>query len=111
MRRVTSNKKGYYRSQSHHDRYSQQAHKRSRDRVRNSLNGKYLPKSWDEFKEYSLEDQWEIALTLLVMVALFKEFERTDFVQGIFQEYEWELADSWEYCCETCDLPYSFCKS
>lgn len=101
----------YYRNQFCPDHPSEDALEDRLDWVRDSLNIRFLPKSWEEFNEYSEHDQLEIVQTLSVVVEVFrKEFERTEFVQGVFQEYEWDLANLWEYCCDTCELPFVFCK-
>ena len=111
MRTDRSNDQGYYRNQFHPDRPVRDVLVNRLSQVKDSLNVKFLPKSWEEFNNYSKNDQLEIAKTLSVVVeVLEKEFERTEFVQGVFQEYECDLADLWEYCCDTCVLPFVFCK-
>ena len=67
-----------------------------------------LSSSWDEFKKLSNGDQTNMAKLLSMAVKLF-DHPRSDFVQGVLMEYEWVLADFWEYTCDGCGLPYSFC--
>ena len=78
-------------------------------RMHISLDVKSLPSSWEEFNKLSPNDQYEMAKILSMAVRLY-DHQRSDFIQGVLMEYEWVLIDFWEYACEGCDLPYSFCN-
>jgi len=108
--RFFSNKKQGYKNQFYPDRPPEEVRQQGREWVKATLYTRFLPKTWEEFTEYSKNDQIQIAITLSLVVELILEFERTEFVQGVLQEYEGDLADLWEYCCDTCDLPFMFCK-
>ena len=82
-------------------------HKR---RMNNQIDIESLPKNWEEFKNYSSDEQGKLALTFSVLVALHED-KRTDFIQGVLMEYEWELANSWYYSCDGCGFPEEFCKN
>jgi len=108
--RLFHKKKQGYKSQFYPDCPPEEVRQQSRDQAKTVLYTRFLPKTWEEFKEYSRNDQLQIALILSLVVELVLSFERSEFVQGVLQEYEWDLADVWEYCCDTCDLPFIFCK-
>jgi len=78
-----------------------------RMRIQIDLNS--LPDSWDKYLALTDAEQRNTAHLLSIAVKLF-DHPRSEFVQGVLQECEWILADFWEYTCEGCGLPYSFCK-
>ena len=69
-----------------------------------------IPTNWDKFKELSNSDQLEMVKHISIAVGLF-DLYRSDFIQGVLQEYEWVLADFWDYTCDDCRLPIEYCKS
>ena len=74
------------------------------------INVAAIPTDWDKFKELSNSEQLEMAKHILIAVGLF-DLDRLDFIQGVLQEYEWVLADFWDYTCDNCGLPIEYCKS
>ena len=88
-------------------RFIKQEHKR---RVRDRIEIENLPKSWDEFKLLSTEEQERMAKVLSVVIELF-DYARTDFIQGVIMEYEWPLASYWLFVCKDCGFPEEFCSS
>jgi hypothetical protein len=79
-------------------------------RIRLQIDISSLPSSWRDFNEMSDQGQRNAAKSLSMVVQLL-DHPRSAFIEEVFRDFEWVLLDFWNYTCEGCGLPYSFCKN
>jgi hypothetical protein len=109
-RRPSWNENGFDHYKIRNRRRSRVVKEEHKRRVRDRIDVEDLPKTWEEFKLLSAEEQERMAKILSVVVQLF-DYARTDFIQGVIQEYEWILSSYWLFVCKDCGFPDEFCAS